>query len=100
MSSPIITNFTSQCACQNRLNSDRSEELRPGIGKSVGFMGTLSVAQLHSPELKLPDWGRAPPRGPERTRRAVCPAPPTSQDAKKSSRPPPATVRIPLQRVQ
>src|SRR5437870_1633057 len=56
--SPSITAFTSQCACQNRLNSDRSEELSPGTGRSVGFIGILSVAGTQSEDLVGQDLGR------------------------------------------
>src|SRR4051794_19627161 len=38
MISPIITALTIQCACQNRLNSERSEEVSPICGRSAGFI--------------------------------------------------------------
>src|SRR6478672_4050823 len=36
--SPIITHLTIQCACQNRLNRERSEEVSPICGRSAGFI--------------------------------------------------------------
>src|SRR5262249_15549132 len=41
---PIITDLTSQCACQNKLNNERSEELSPG-SRSVGFIGSPRSAE-------------------------------------------------------
>src|SRR4051794_35019322 len=41
-SSPTITPFTIQCACQNKLNSERSEEVsgRADCATSAGFMSS------------------------------------------------------------